>query len=151
MTATIDDRKRRLLFLVLVIAFLLPLPAVFAAIHPETQFDIDSKAIKEVLNHQIEMIRTDDIPSAYYTDTSLEFRKATSLADFIKLINSVPVLAKNQSFDVYQITFQKNMAVCEGTLSATDGSKLDVVYELVLEEGDWKIQGIQLFKPQTRV
>lgn len=116
------------------------------AIYHEGAFDINIKAVRQVIESQIDTIRSGDVARAYFSYTTVDFRKITSLDDFKKFVESFPVLSNNQSFEVDDITFQHGIAVCQGRLFAADGSMLYAEYELKQEDDDWKIQGVQLFK-----
>jgi hypothetical protein len=107
-----------------------------------------SKIIHNLITDQIEALKEGNIPKAYFAYTSNEFRTVTSLEDFKKFINSFSVFSKNKTIDLSRVNFEKNhQASYQGTLTSTNGETMNVVYEVVLENGDWKIMGIQLIKP----
>jgi len=109
---------------------------------------IDENLLKNVIEDQMEALRAGDISRAYYIYTSSEFKTSSSLEDFSSFVNRYAVIAKNKTVDVTSTSRKENAVIFRGTLTSTDGQKLDVEYDLVKENDEWKIQGMQLFSHQ---
>lgn len=102
-----------------------------------------------VIEGQLKAIREGNIDKAYQEYTSADFRKVTSLEQFKELISQYAVLAKNKTFQFQSLYFEEHIGTFQGALVSTDGDALQTEYDLVEEQGKWKIEGIQLFKPEA--
>lgn len=102
-----------------------------------------TKGIVKVVNEQLVYLRKGDIEGAYNL-TSGDFRKATSLEQFKKFVSSYPSLFQNKSASFTQREIKNNMGHIEGTLTAMDGSRTPVKYDLVKENNEWRILYIEL-------
>lgn len=102
-----------------------------------------------VIEDQLTAVRSGDINKAYSEYTSSEFKKITSPQQFKQFISGFTVFSDNKSFQYNSINFEKSIATFEGALISKSGDTLQAEYDLVQENGKWKILGIQLFKPET--
>lgn len=97
-----------------------------------------TKGPVKVVQEQLSYLRKGDIEGAYGL-TSGDFHKATSLEQFKQFISSNPSLAQNKSAGFTSRKIENNRGYIEGTLTAIDGSRTPVKYELIKENNIWKI------------
>lgn len=102
-----------------------------------------TKGPVKVVQEQLYCLRKGDIEGAYGF-TSGDFRKATSLEQFKKFISDNPSLAQNKSASFTSRKIENDRGYVEGTLTAIDGSKTPVKYELIKENNVWKILYIEV-------
>lgn len=95
------------------------------------------------IQEQLAYLREGDIESAYEL-TSGDFRKVTDLEQFRRFISANPSLAQNKSASFTSRKIENDLGYVEGTLTAIDGSKTPVKYDLIKEKGEWKILFIKL-------
>jgi ABC-type transporter MlaC component len=110
---------------------------------------LDPHVLLEVIEGQLDALRKGNSSKAYTKFTSSEFRKITSQQQFQQFVKNFSVLSANRSVKFNSVNFEKSIATFEATLISQNGDTLDVEYDLVNENGKWKILGIQLFNPET--
>lgn len=103
----------------------------------------------KVIEEQLAYLREGDIESAYEL-TAGNFRKATDLPQFKQFISSNSYLAQNESASFTSRKVENNIGYVEGTLTAIDGSRSPVKYELIKEKGEWRILYIELSRSGTK-
>lgn len=113
--------------------------------HQEVQH-FNSKQIVEIFQKQLQVIKEGDISRAYRDYTSKEFRESTSEEGFQSFINNFEVLSKNKSLKIHALFFENNIGTLQGTLLSDSGECLSIDYDVIEENGQWKIMGIQLFR-----
>lgn len=108
----------------------------------------DSQEILNLIENQINAIQHHDINRAYNLFTSNQFRQTTSFEDFKYFVDSFPVFSKNKNALFGNLDLHRNgIASIQGTLTSIDGQTLRVEYKFVKEGSQWKIVGIELFRP----
>lgn len=110
---------------------------------------VDSKQLLDMFQKQLKQIREGNIAQAYREFTSKEFQQATSLEDFESFLKNFTVLTKNKSLKIHALFFENNTGTIQGVLTSESGESLNVDYDVIEENGQWKIMGIQLFKHGT--
>jgi Domain of unknown function (DUF4864)/zinc-ribbon domain len=115
-------------------------PSIPGALDP----DFNSKELSDVIQGQLEQVRQHDLAKSYKDYTSKEFQKATSLEEFENFINNQPGFYDNVSLDLNKLTFNNNIGTFSGIMSAKDGEKFSIEYDLIKEGGKWKIMHIQI-------
>lgn len=148
---------KKILYSFLILAFSCSMPAMLEGnLKLISQTDntkpsdpIDSHQQLALIENQLAALREGDVDKAYFLYTSLEFKKTTSLKQFKQFIGSSRVFSENKSFHFNSVNFEKAIATFEGTLISKEGEALQTEYDLIQEDGKWKILGIQLFKPET--
>ena len=95
-----------------------------------------------VVEKQLEFLRQGDIKSAYGL-TSKDFQKATSLEKFTAFVKQYPSLSQNQGHTFTTRTIENNIGTVKGTLTARDGAVTPVMFQLVKEQGEWRILFIE--------
>jgi hypothetical protein len=113
-----------------------------AAIFYTTNFG--GKNVEQVAEGQLQALRAKDLSKAYYDFTSSEFQTDTSLEGFKEFVKTYPVLNDNKTAKFYDKSVTDTKASLFGTLYSQDDSSIPVVYRLVKQNGDWKIQNIEL-------
>lgn len=108
---------------------------------------VDTKQLIQVIEDQLALLRQGSIERAYQEYTSSEFRKATLFDQFKKFVTNYPVFSKNQSFQFHAMNFQAHVATVQGALISKSGDILQAEYDLIKEDGKWKILGIEIYKP----
>lgn len=110
---------------------------------------VDSKKLFDIFQKQLKEIREGNIAQAYREFTSKEFQQATSLEDFQSFIKNFNVLTNNKSLKIHALFFENNTGTIQGVLISESGESLNVDYDVIEENGQWRIMGIQLFKHGT--
>ena len=110
--------------------------------HPQKEMLI------EKINGFLEAIRLNKPDVAYKDFTSKEFQKKTSLENFKNIIAEKTHLYKNKLFQYRSFFIEDNIATFQGDHVFPDGSTLSSEYDFIQEGKDWKIMGLQFFKPE---
>ena len=93
---------------------------------------------------QLTAIREGDLSRAYYAYTSKEFQRSTSMDGFEKFVASHPALSRNQVANFTNLSFKNDVGTFRGLLTADNDKSISVEYDLVYEDGKWRIVSIQL-------
>jgi hypothetical protein len=96
-----------------------------------------------VVEQQLGLLRQGDIKAAYALN-SKDFQKATSLEQFTVFVKQYPSLSQNQGHTFTTRTIENQIGTVKGTLTAKDGAVTPVSYQLVKEQGKWRILFIKL-------
>jgi len=92
-------------------------------------------------------LRSGDLDTAY-SQTSPQFRKATSLPQFKKFVAAYPVLTQHTEFQFESRGFENNTGHVNGHL-ADEGKKLaKIEFKLIKVGENWTIQGFNLKAPE---
>jgi len=94
---------------------------------------------------QLALLQRDEIGPAYRNNTSLPFRKATSLDDFTTFSNKFPAFRSHDQVEVKELTLQNEKGKVRIELYGV-GGVTEVEYTVGQEGDEWKIWGIQLIK-----
>ncbi len=111
-----------------------------------TALIMHSESLVDVVNHQLEAFRKDDINKAY-SYTAKDFQSATSLNQFKNFIQSYPVFLNNQSAHFTKRSFAENVVTLRGNMTTTERVNVPIEYKLTKEGDKWKILSIRLLKP----
>ncbi len=103
-----------------------------------------SLPIIDTVEGMMRAIREQDFTRAYFAFSSKEFRRVTSLDSFSHFVKTSPVLIKNKTISTTKILTYGNNAVYYAVGVAQDGTAVNIKYDLIIENGSWKILGIQL-------
>lgn len=112
------------------------------AIHPPSKEDY--APLIDVVTGQMMAIRFHDFERAYFFYTSKEFRAKTSFLDFTRFVEVNRVLTANKSITSTDVRIEKNIGYYTGVVVANDNSRRNIRYRLVMEDGSWKVHGIEL-------
>ncbi|MBS4167736.1 DUF4864 domain-containing protein [Parachlamydia sp. AcF125] len=105
-----------------------------------------SKELTETVEKQLEALRTHQVTEAYYSFTSKEFQNTIGLEKFREFIQHYPSFYENKTVNFYESTFGNNLLTLKGVLISQDNRQLNVEYQLVDEEGTWKILSIKILE-----
>ncbi len=130
-------------FKVLILLTVLALVAVSAAI-------LFTESIVDLVEKQIEYLRQGKIEKAYKSHTAKEFQAATSLEQFQEFVRAYPILQNNHSAIFPQRSIKDNITTLRGKIMANDHISAPVEYQLIKEDGKWKILNIRLLKVQSQ-
>ncbi len=92
----------------------------------------------EAVESQLAALRAGDVDKAYSL-TSKAFRQATSREQFAQFTSRYKVLSKNKEYSFTSRSVSGGVGKLEGTLTAQDGTVRPVRYQLVKEEGEWRV------------
>jgi hypothetical protein len=107
---------------------------------------ISPDPLLEVADGLLKSLRAKNIDRAYTDYTSKDFRKKTSLDNFKALIAKYNVLSSNKLFQFQSFFVEDNIASLGGDLHSEEGITMPVEFDFVLEDGKWKIMGIQIYR-----
>jgi len=96
-----------------------------------------------VVAKQLEFLRQGDIKGAYIL-TSKDFQQATSLEQFTVFVKQYPSLSQNQGHTFTTRSIENNIGMVKGTLAAKGGAVTPVEFQLVKEQGEWRILLIEV-------
>ena len=99
--------------------------------------------IVEAVEKQLALLRQGDIKGAYSL-TCKDFQKATSLEQFTAFVKQYPSLSQNQGHTFTTRSIENNIGTVKGTLTAQDGAVTPVEFQLVKEQGEWRILFIEV-------
>lgn len=100
---------------------------------------------------QLDAIKTNQMTKAYYGYTSKDFQSSTSLDSFRKYVKAHPVLIHNAEAIFHTRSFDDNIGILEGMLTAKNGSTIPVRYQLVKEDNQWKVLNMELGKENPTI
>ena len=87
---------------------------------------------------QLKAINSGDFEAAYEY-CSNEFKKETSYDDLVVIIEGNPQIYKSRSSSFNEVNIKNGVATVSGTITGKDGTVTPMVYQLVKENGKWKI------------
>lgn len=99
----------------------------------------DSIPIEKAVQGQVGAIRSGNLRQAYDVYGSNDFKKSTTYDEFVEYVNGEKTLADNDSISVTDLTFDNNIATLTVRLTSRNGQKADVDFDLVFENGSWKV------------
>lgn len=102
------------------------------------------------VDNHLAKIRSNDLTEAYYGYMSKNFRSMTSLGEFRRFVRSTPILRTNRGFTIEQRTLDEPFAVLKGFLISDNGEQVPVEFQLIQEDNDWKIFGLELLKQHSQ-
>jgi uncharacterized Zn finger protein (UPF0148 family) len=105
-----------------------------------------TESLVDVIDHQLEALRKEDINKAY-SYTSKDFQSSTSLSQFKDFVLSYPVFTNNQSAHFTKRSLKDNIGTLKGNLTSNDRVNVPIEYKLIKEGDKWKILSIRLLKP----
>lgn len=106
---------------------------------------ISPKPLLDLIEEQLKLFRTLKIEEAY-NYTTKEFRQKTSLDDYKRLVAKYKALSQNNLFKFESFHIEKDIATISGELHSKDGEVVPVEFDFVMDNGKWKIMGIQIYK-----
>lgn len=95
--------------------------------------------ITEIIQNQLLELRHQDFHNVYSQYTSSFYRNKNSFSDFEKYILDHPEFTLSRSTEFNRLLSNENHATVLGTLTSFDYQNSPMRYELVRENGSWKI------------
>lgn len=105
-----------------------------------------TESLVDVVDNQLRALREQDISKAYHAYTSLEFQQSTSFEQFRNFVKAYPFFLNNQSASFTQRSIKNNVGTLKGKLTTTDHLTIPVEYQLIKEDGKWKILNISILE-----
>lgn len=96
----------------------------------------------DAITEHLQTVREGKLTEAYYEFSSKDFQKTVPLDVFKKYIKANPVLEHNKKFVIEDEGTKGDSSTVRGYIVAEDGSSLEAVYKLVMEDNEWKIFSI---------
>jgi hypothetical protein len=107
---------------------------------------INPQPLLEVIEQHLKMLHNLNIEKAYNDYTATEFRQKVSLDDFKKLVAKYKILSIDNRFQLQSFDVENDIVSLGGELHSKDGTILPVEFDFVMENGKWKIFGIQIYR-----
>lgn len=101
----------------------------------------------EPIERQLAALKAGDMQAAY-EETSEAFRQATPLDAFTTFVGNHPILKDAASHSFPNRSFENDQGTISGSLTSSSGGVVPAKYDLVKENGVWKIIHISL-EPQA--
>ena len=105
-----------------------------------------TKAPASVVKAHLEAINRENYALAY-SHFTLDYRKQTSLEDFRRQIAPFSSMLPYRSANLNDIRIVNRRSSVDGLLTGRDGSLFPVRYELVRDQGTWKIVSFEWISP----
>ncbi|MFN7097532.1 MAG: DUF4864 domain-containing protein [Gammaproteobacteria bacterium] len=102
-----------------------------------------TSALVKPVYAQMDAIRHGDIVKAY-SYTSQDFQKVTSLTAFKQLVEDFPAIANNKDITVTRRELNNGLGLVDATLTSDTGGTIQIKYQLVKENGEWKISYLEV-------
>ena len=125
--------------IILAIIFIFLFGRIFGFTHGPTR----------VVETHLKAINSDNFTAAY-AEFSRGYRERTSYEDFRTELREFSNLLPYKSYPLSRVTVNNDRARVEGTISARDGAIFPVRYDLVREQGRWRISSYQWTAPGER-
>lgn len=97
----------------------------------------------DVVEDQLEELKTGDIEKAYYQYTSKDFQSNIPFDQFKAFTAAHPVLFQNPNAHFNNRGIHRNVSILRGKLTTLDHSIVPIEYKLIREDNDWKILSIR--------
>lgn len=106
--------------------------------------EFDSSIFKEPIKHHIKALREKNLEKAYLVYTASAFRESTSLSDFKAFVKDFAVFSEKGKVDFKRLSFNNNIGTYEILMTSRGGVVYELKYDLISENGIWKILQIQI-------
>jgi hypothetical protein len=103
-----------------------------------------------VAEHQLSELRKDNIEAAY-ADNTEAYQQKESLTQFTKFVEMYPELKHHEGVFFTDKTVEGNRAYVHGILRSSDSTQLEIEYDLLKEDRDWKVLSIDFPKDHRQV
>jgi hypothetical protein len=106
----------------------------------------DPKPIYSVIESQLGLIRQGKLLQSYNLYTSQEFQKFTTFKEYSAFLSDHPGFINNLSVEFEMVAVNNNVVIVTGNLTSRSGHIYPFEYNIVSENGSWKILHVQLYK-----
>jgi hypothetical protein len=115
----------------------------------DSQEPFDWDPVLNVIQGQLEAIKNKKYEVAYNQFTSDSFQKVTTFEVFKNFLVRNSVFSDNIKAEFTAFSFEENVALVQGSYKSAKGENRVVDYQLVEEDGAWKILAIRVQKEGT--
>lgn len=105
----------------------------------------------KVIQNQLSAINKKEYQAAYQEFTAKGFRQATSFDTFETFMQKHPAFATHENSYFADLVFNNNVGTIKGVMETRQGVRYPIEYDMVLENGLWKILHIELFNPTDMI
>lgn len=99
------------------------------------------------IKDQLKALNNNDFKTAY-DYCSNEFKNETSYDDLVGIAKGNPQIFKSKSSSFNEVNIKNGVATVSGTITGKDGTVTPMVYQLVKENGVWKILNFRKGYPE---
>lgn len=110
----------------------------------------DTRPLLQVIQMQLDQLRQGNIEKAYQDYASKSFQKATSLEAFTGFVKAHPGFLESSDINLGQVSIDNNIVTLSGKLIAKSGQVYPIEYDLVSEDGAWKVVHIEVFNEKAK-
>jgi hypothetical protein len=107
---------------------------------------ISPQPFLEVIDALLKTLREKKVEQGYNNYTSAEFRRKTSLEDFQKMVDKFKALNQNKLFQLQSFFIENDIVSFDGDLNSEGGETIPVELDFIMEDGKWKILGMQIYQ-----
>lgn len=101
----------------------------------------------ETVIEQLNALKTAQYTEAYYGSTSHDFQEATSLEKFKDVVHAFPYLTQVKDIKLEQEEVHDQFVLLKVALTSEDDHHFTMEYQLVQDDGKWKILFFKLLNP----
>lgn len=101
---------------------------------------------EDTIQEQWKAISARQLTEAYYAYTSKDFQDSMSLEDFKDLVNFIPQPLKGDGLELIEVEDVHPFKAIEGVIQGVDPAVLKVYYEMLFQDGLWKVDGMLLLE-----
>lgn len=106
--------------------------------------EFDTTIFLAPVKQHIEALHEGKNQSAYKDTTSDDFRETTTFEEFEAFLKTFPIFGNFEKVDYYKLSFNNNLGQYHVKLIGDNQETYEVQYDLIKEEGKWKILQIQI-------
>lgn len=110
----------------------------------------NSAPLIAAIEGMMEAIQKNQLKTAYEVYSAKDFKKNTSFKEFEQFLQDNDSFSEHVSLELGDLSFDNNVATFSGILTTTTGKIYPVEYDLVEEDGNWKIFHIQVSAPHQK-
>lgn len=112
-----------------------------------SSFDVpqfDAQPLQKTIEGMLNLVKKKEFEEAYQTYASAEFKESTTLEQFKTFLKDQPGFSGNSSFNFDRLSFNGNIGTYNGTVTDGKGRQYPVEFDLLKENGVWKILHIEV-------
>ena len=111
--------------------------------------EFDSTLFLTPVKQHIEALHMGNLQRAYKETTAEAFQSSTPFSEFETFIKSFPIFNSYEKVDYYKLSFNNNLGMYQVKLIGKEGESYELQYDLIKENGRWKILQIQISDTPT--
>lgn len=102
-----------------------------------------TERLVDIVDDQLTSLRHEDITTAYYGYTSKGFQETYSIEQFREFLNDHPGLLTNEYAHFGKRGLVQHVGILTGTVTCANHAVIPMEYQLVKEDGAWKISSMR--------